>query len=57
VLLAFTADGQAKGRVLFSNVLGARQFAVDRARERIFFAITSDASIVASSLPDSLFDF
>ena len=57
VLLAFTADGQAKRRVLFSNVSGARQFAFDRARDRIFFAITSDASIVASSLPDSLFDF
>ena len=57
VLLAYAADGQAKRRVLFSNIVGARQFAFDRARDRIFFAITSDASIVASSLPDSVFQF
>ncbi len=54
VLMAFTADGQANRKVVFSNVSGARQFAFDRARDRIFFAITSDASIVASSLPDSI---
>jgi hypothetical protein len=56
VLMAFTADGQVKRRVLFSSVLGAQQFAFDRARGRIFFAILSTASIVASSWPDSIFD-
>jgi hypothetical protein len=56
VLMAFTAEGQGKRRVLFPEIRGARQLALDPARGRVFFAITSDASIVASSLPDSIFD-
>jgi hypothetical protein len=54
--MAFTAEGQGKRRVLFPEIRGARQFALHPARGRVFFAITSDASIVASSLPGSIFD-
>jgi hypothetical protein len=57
VLMAFTPDGQVKRRVVFSSVFGAHQFAFDRARNRVLFAISFDASIVTSSLPDSIFGF
>ncbi len=56
VLMAVAADGQVKRRVLFSRVLGAHQFVFDRAHGRIFFTIPSTASIVASSLPDNMFE-
>ncbi|MEJ2237298.1 MAG: hypothetical protein P8X82_03295, partial [Gemmatimonadales bacterium] len=56
VLMAFADDGQVKRRVVFSNVLGAQSFALDREHGMIFFAIPSDASIVASSLPNDVFE-
>jgi len=54
VLMAFTRDGEAKRRILFSGVRGARSFAFDRLRDRILFAIPSTASILASWVPDSI---
>jgi len=54
VLMAFTGDGEAKERILFSGVRGARSFAFDRQRDRVFFAIPSTASILASSVPSGI---
>ena len=55
VILAVAPDGKVMQRVLFSNVLGAHNFAFDRGSGRVYFTRPSTASIVASSVPDTLF--
>lgn len=53
--LALSGDGTIKRRVLFSSVFGARGFAVARSQGRIFFTISSTASVVAALWPDDTF--
>ncbi len=55
VMLALTPDGLIERRVLFSRVKGARSFALDADRQRVYFAIPTEASVVAASLPDDVF--
>jgi len=54
VLLAFGADGQAIGRLTYPAVRGARSFALDPARDRVFFGLPNSASVVVAALPPNL---
>lgn len=54
VLLAIDPTGQVTRRLTFPNIRGARAFVLDPSRARVFFALSADASVVASSLPDSV---
>ena len=56
VLMAFTERGEAKHRMLFSGVRGARSFAFDQMRDRVYFAVTSTASILVSTVPESVLE-
>ena len=51
VMLALTTDGTLERTLVFSAVRGAQSFAMDTARERVYFTIPSDASVVAAPLP------
>lgn len=51
VMLALGADGAVQRRLIFADVRGARFFAVDRARDRVLFVITSNAGVVAAPWP------
>jgi len=51
VIVGFDSTGRIVQRIRFQQVKGARQFALDRARGRVVFAICSDASVVMATFP------
>jgi hypothetical protein len=50
-LLVFDRAGRLRDRIELRDVLGARTFALDVARRRVFLALIEEASIVEASLP------
>jgi hypothetical protein len=54
VMLAFGVAGMVEHKVVFTSVIGAKKFVVDRAGGRIYFAIWSNASLVAARWPGEL---
>jgi len=53
VILALTPGGTFERTLVFSAVRGAVSFALDRARDHVYFTIPSNASVVAATLPDA----
>jgi hypothetical protein len=51
VMLVLAPDGTIEHTLVFSEVRGPVAFALDRARERVYFTIPSNASVVAAALP------
>lgn len=51
VLLAVDAGGQARRRLEFPDVVGARTFAIDAGRRVVYFALPGSAAVVSSALP------
>jgi hypothetical protein len=51
VMLALTTNGTFERTLVFTRVLGAESFVIDAARDRVYFTIPSNASVVAAPLP------
>jgi hypothetical protein len=51
VLLHISPSGRRTGRWVFQQVRGARQFAIDESRRRLFVAIPSTAEVLEIALP------
>jgi len=52
VLVAVSDTGRVERRLKFPGVRGASAFAIDKGRRRIFFAVLSNATLVATAFPD-----
>ncbi len=51
VLVVMGAGGEIRARVILTDVRGARQFALDPARRRLYLAVPSAATLVVVPLP------